>query len=125
MVDIDKTDGDKMEEAERNNTDKTTRFDMDKDKGDKMEKKQQRHDRRSQTDTTRTRMTETKWKTMTGIKLMKLMETTCTKLTEIMRAKLFKIKDTNQTQLENMIHNLETLLLYISEKIFVLGIFEI
>ena len=125
MVDIDKTDGDKMEEAERNNTDKTTRFDMDKDKGDKMEKKQQRHDRRSQTDTTWTRMTETKWKTMTGIKLMKLMVTTCTKLTEIMRAKLFKIKDTNQTQLENMIHNLETLLLYISEKIFVLGIFEI
>lgn len=125
MVDIDKTDGDKMEEAERNNTDKTTRFDMDKDKGDKMEKKQQRHDRRSQTGTTRTRITETKWKTMTGTKLMKLMETTCTKLTEIMRAKLFKIKDTNQTQLENMIHNLETLLLYISEKIFVLGIFEI
>ena len=125
MVDIDKTDGDKMEEAERNNTDKTTRFDMNKDKGDKKEKKQQRHDRRSQTDTTRTRMTETKWKTMTGIKLMKLMETTCTKLTDIMRAKLFKIKDTNQTQLENMIHNLETLLLYISEKIFVLGIFEI
>lgn len=123
MVDIDKTDGDKMEEAETNNTDKNTRFDMDKDKGDKMEKKQQRHDRRSQTDTTWTRMT--KWKTMTGIKLMKLMETTCTKLTEIMRAKLFKIKDTNQTQLENMIHNLETLLLYISEKIFVLGIFEI
>ena len=125
MVDIDKTDGDKMEEAERNNTDKTTRFDRDKDKGDKMEKKQQRHDRRSQTDTTWTRMTETKWKTMTGIKLMKLMETTCTKPTEIMRAKLFKIKDTNQTQLENMIHHLETLLLYISEKIFVLGIFEI
>ena len=41
MVDIDKTDGDKMEEAERNNTDKTTRFDRDKDKGDKMEKKQE------------------------------------------------------------------------------------